>query len=148
MELTAGDRIRNLLGEYCRRIDAGDFDGVGALFAHASLTDEHGNELARGAEAIAGFYASTTRRHADGTPRTKHLVSNTVLEPAHDGTVVARSDYVVFMATEGLPLQPIITGGYVDTLAPDADGDGWHFTERRFHVDHLGDLSHHLDIEL
>ena len=148
MELTAGDRIRNLLGEYCRRIDAGDFDGVGELFADASLADERGTELGRGAEAIASFYASTTRRHGDGTPRTKHVVTNTVLEPVDDGSDVARSSYVVFMATAGLPLQPIITGGYDDTFVPDSDGPGWHFAERRFHVDHLGDLSHHLTIDL
>ena len=148
MELTAGDHIRNLLAEYCHRIDAGDFDGVGEMFADGSLADEHGNELARGAADVASFYASTTRRHDDGTPRTKHVVTNTVLEPAHDGTVVARSDYVVLMATDGLALQPIITGGYVDTFAPTDDGAGWRFTERRFRVDHLGDLSQHLTIDL
>lgn len=60
-------------------------------------------------------------------------------------SAVAYSSYVVLMATDGLPLQPIITGGYVDTFAPDG---GWHFTERRFHVDQVGDLSHHLTIDL
>lgn len=148
MQLTAGDHIRNLLGEYCRRIDAGDFDGVGELFAHGALADERGNELARGVSDIAAFYAATTRRHGDGTPRTKHVVSNTVLEPSGDGMVVARSDYVVLMATDDLALQPIITGGYVDTFAPDEGGTGWHFIERRFRVDHLGDLSQHLTIDL
>lgn len=148
MQLTAGDHIRNLLGEYCHRIDAGDFDGVGELFAHGSLADEHGNELARGASDVAAFYAATTRRHDDGTPRTKHVVTNMVLEPSDDGMVVAHSDYVVLMATDGLALQPIITGGYVDTFAPDDDGSGWHFAERRFRVDHLGDLSEHLMIDL
>lgn len=145
MELTDGDHIRNLLGAYCRRIDAGDFEGVGQMFERAVLADEHGNELARGAESIAEFYASTTRRHGDGTPRTKHVVAGTVLEPMADGSVVARSSYLVLMATDDLPLQPIITGGYVDTFAPDG---GWHFTERRFHVDQMGDLSHHLTIDL
>src|SRR5690606_29171946 len=48
--------IENLLGEYCERIDLGDFDGVGALFAEGALADEHGAELARGAEAVAAFY--------------------------------------------------------------------------------------------
>ena len=65
-----------------------------------------------------------------------------------DGTVVARSAYVVLMAADGLALQPIITGGYVDTFAPDEGGSGWHFAERRFRVDHLGDLSQHLTIDL
>ncbi len=45
--LSDTDRIRNLLGTYCERIDAGDFDGVGALFGAGALADEHGAELAR-----------------------------------------------------------------------------------------------------
>ncbi len=149
MELTDGDRIRNLLGAYCRLIDAGDFDGVGQLFRRGVLADEHGNELACGADAVRDFYASTTRRHDDGTPRTKHVVVDTVLEPSDDGSVVARSSYVVLMATDDLPLQPIITGGYVDRFeAGGDDGSAWYFTERRFGVDQVGDLSHHLDIEI
>jgi hypothetical protein len=46
--VTAGDEIRNLLGLYCDRIDAGDFADVGSLFEHGALADESGNELARG----------------------------------------------------------------------------------------------------
>jgi hypothetical protein len=147
--VTDGDRIRNLLGRYCDLMDTADWQGVGALLAHARLTDEHGVELAAGAEAIAAFYAAGTRLH-DGSPGTKHLVTNTVLDdPAADGTVTARSSYLVLQAADGLPLQPIITGRYVDRFAPgatggDAAGDGWRFVERRFAVDLVGDLSHHL----
>ena len=145
--LSAGDEIRNLLGRYCERIDAGDFDGVGALFADGALADEHGTELARGAEAVAAFYAGTTRRHDDGTPHTKHVVADTVLEPQAEDVVVARSSYVVFQATDGLALQPIITGRYVDRFERGPSG-AWRFAERRFLVDLTGDLSHHLSIEL
>lgn len=144
--LSAGDEIRNLLGRYCERIDAGDFDGVGALFADGALTDEHGTELARGAEAVAAFYAGTTRRHDDGTPRTKHVVADTVLEPQADDVVVARSSYVVLQAIDGLPLQPIIAGRYVDRFER-GPGGAWRFAERRFLVDLTGDLSRHLGIE-
>ncbi len=147
MELSDGDRIRNLLGRYCERIDAGDFEGVGALFAAGALVDLDGNILAQGAADVARFYAETTRRHADGTPRTKHLVVDTVIEPPHDdGTVTARSSYVVLQETVGLPLQPIIAGRYVDRFAPGGD-EGWHFTQRCFGVDLVGDLSVHLAID-
>jgi hypothetical protein len=75
-----------------------------------------------------------------------------ILEPAADGTVTARSSYLVLQAVDGLSLQPIITGRYVDTFAPGPGGggggdhgdDGWHFVERRFLVDLVGDLSRHL----
>ena len=36
--------------------------------------------------------------------------------------VTARSSYLVLQAVEGFPLQPIVTGRYVDRFAPDADG--------------------------
>jgi hypothetical protein len=64
-------------------------------------------------------------------------------EPAADGTVEARSSYLVLQAVEGVPLRPIITGRYVDRFARSADG-GWHFVERAFVVDLVGDLSRHL----
>jgi 3-phenylpropionate/cinnamic acid dioxygenase small subunit len=144
--VTDGDRIRNLLGRYCDLMDAGDWAGVGALFARGRLVTDDGSELAAGTTAVAEFYARGTRLH-DGSPRTKHLVVNTVLdEPADDGTVEGRSSYLVLQAVEGAPLQPIITGRYVDRFAPGEDGDdgGWHFVERAFAVDLVGDLSRHL----
>jgi hypothetical protein len=143
--LTDGDRIRNLLGQYCEHMDFGDFEAVGALFARGCLADERGTELARGAEAVAAFCASATRLY-DGRPRTKHLVLDTVLEEANNGTVIARSSYVVLQAVDGLPLQPIITGRYIDRF--DRDGEGWHFGERRFAVDLVGQLDQHLNFEV
>ena len=133
--LSAGDHIRNLLGRYCELIDAGDFAGVGALFEHGRLADEHGTELARGADAVAGFYESIVQLH-DGSPGTKHLVLDTVLEE-DAGAVVARSSYVVLQ-----DLHPIIAGRYVDRFVE--DGGQWRFAERRFAVDQAGDLSRHL----
>jgi hypothetical protein len=140
--------VRNLLGEYCERMDLGDWEGVGALFTDAALADEHGHELARGATAVAAFYRNGTQLH-DGSPRTKHLVLNTILEVDDGaGTATARSSYVVLQQTEGTELRPIITGRYRDTFARDGSGDDWRFAERRFLVDLLGDLSAHLRYDL
>lgn len=142
--LTDADRIRNLLGTYCERIDAGDFAGVGALFARAGLAagPPDAEPFVSGADDVAAFYAAGTVLH-DGSPRTKHLVVDTVIdEPATDGSVTARSSYLVVQGVEGFPLQPIITGRYVDRFERDAEGT-WHFARRHFTVDLLGDLSHH-----
>ena len=145
MHLTDGDRIRGLLGTYCRLIDAGDFAGVGELMARAVLMDESGQVVASGAQEVADLYAATVRLHRDETPGTQHLVGNTVFdEPAADGTVVARSSYVVLQAAgDRIPLQPIVTGDYVDTFAQDEHG-AWYFTQRRFRIGRTGDLSRHL----
>ncbi|MCU1372084.1 MAG: hypothetical protein JWO77_3278 [Ilumatobacteraceae bacterium] len=140
--LTDSDQIRNLIGRYGDLMDAGDFDGVGALFIQASLAAGDGAPFAEGGPEIAAFFASGTQLH-DGSLATKHLVTNTVIdEPDDDGSVVARSSYLVLQAVEGLPLQPIITGRYRDTFAHGPGG--WYFTERRFFVDLVGDLSRHL----
>lgn len=140
--LSDGDHIRNLLGAYCERIDRADYAGVGALFGDdGALLTEDGVELARGASAIADFYGSLITLH-DGHQRTKHIVANTVLEPAGDHALVARSSYVVFQATRELPLQPIVTGHYVDRFERTAGG--WRWAERRFSTDLVGHLSQHL----
>ena len=145
--LTDADHIRNLLGRYCDLMDAGDFEGIGALFIEATLAAGDGEPFAEGPDEIAAFFARGTQRHdgmsGDRTLGTKHLVNNIVLdEPDEEGIVTARSSYLVLQAVDGLPLQPIIAGRYVDRFARGAGG--WYFTQRRFFVDLVGDLSHHL----
>jgi len=144
--VSAGDEVRNLLGEYCERIDAGDFAGVGALFEHGALADGSGRELARGAAAVTAFYEAGTLLH-DGSPRTKHLVTNTVLEMDEErGHASARSSYLVLQQIGTGPLQPIIAGRYHDSFA--RRGGRWWFVERRFFVDLIGDLGAHLAYEI
>jgi hypothetical protein len=141
--MTDEDAIRNLLGRYCESIDLADFDGVGALFAHGALADEHGNELARGAAAISAFYGRGSILY-EGSPRTKHLVVNSIIEiDEARGVATARSSYVALQQTERLALRPIIAGRYHDSFERDPD-EGWRFTERRFLVDLAGELRDHL----
>ncbi len=144
--MAAEDEVRNLLGLYCERLDLGDFAGVGAHFEHGALADETGRELARGADAVASFYAAGTRLH-DGSPRTKHLITNVVLELDEGArTAAARSSYLVLQQVDGRSLQPIITGRYHDAF--ERADTGWRFVERRFFVDLVGDLSDHLRYEI
>lgn len=146
MLLSDGDRIRSLLATYCHLIDAGDFAGVGQLMAHAVLRTEDGTAIATGAAETAALYAGIVRVHEDGTPMTQHVVANTAFdEPAADGSVRVTSSYLVFQATSSLPLQPIITGGYVDTFGQD-DSGCWRFLERRFGIGRSGVLEQHLTI--
>jgi hypothetical protein len=80
----------------------------------------------------------------DNTPRTKHVTANPVIEVDDTaGTAGATSSYVVFQGTDDLPLQPIITGRYADTFVRSRSGT-WRWTQRRYAVDHVGDLSKHL----
>ena len=145
MQLTDGDQIRNLLGTYSRLVDAGDFAGVGALMGDAVLRDQDGAAIATGAVEIERMYTGMVRRHEDGTPGTQHLVTNTVFDqPDADGTITATSTYLVLQALPDVPLQPIITGTYVDRFV--AGDRGWKFLERRFGIGRSGRLEHHLTI--
>ena len=141
------EQIRNLLGRYTECMDLGDFEGLASLFADARMTDFDGNLVGDGFEQIRDNYVNGTQMY-DGRPGTKHVTTNVQIEVDEGaGTAWARSAYVVFQATPNLPLQPIITGRYSDEFARGDDGR-WRFTLRRFAVDSMGDLSHHLTYSL
>jgi 3-phenylpropionate/cinnamic acid dioxygenase small subunit len=104
--------------------------------------------VARGAAEAERLYERTTRRYEDGTPRTRHVTSNLILDLDESaGEANGRCTYVVFQSLPDFPLQPIVTGRYHDRFSSH-DGDGWRFRERRMFVDAAGDLSRHLRIEI
>ena len=146
--------ITDLLYRYAELIDDGDFDGVGELLARASFGGPDTPRVS-GAAPIAGLFAATTRRfpvqgrgrhRADlGTPRTRHLVLNPIVEIDGD-TASARSTFCVVQATDRVPLQPIVVGRYYYRFA--RDPQGWYFTERIADVEMMGETSDHLLIEV
>jgi hypothetical protein len=138
--LSAYEQIRNLLGVYCEVMDAGDWNGLGTLFADAALTDGDGNEVARGAEAVAQLYAAMVVLH-DGSPRTRHLTTNPVIDVEGD-TATCRSSFAVLQQVGEGPLVPVAAGRYRDRFVR-TDG-AWRFAERAFHLDQVGDTSQHL----
>jgi 3-phenylpropionate/cinnamic acid dioxygenase small subunit len=142
----ARDAIGDLLYTYAERIDTGDFAGVADLLAHAELSFAGYDDVRRGRDQILALYESTTRRYDDGTPRTKHVMTNVVVE--EDGAqATARSYFTVLQAVPGtLALQPVVAGRYHDRFER-VDG-AWRFQARRILVDLVGDVSAHLSIGL
>jgi len=138
--------IENLVYAYAERIDAGDLAGVAELFRHGRIEAAPG-VVVEGVDAVRKLYESSTRLYDDGTPRTRHVTTNVIVE-VDDGadTATARSSYTVVQQTDALPLQPIIVGRYRDTFHR-VDGR-WCFDTRKMFVDLTGDLSHHLLFEL
>jgi 3-phenylpropionate/cinnamic acid dioxygenase small subunit len=135
--------IERLIFDYADRLDAGDLDAVAALFAGATYGGEDGAQHA-GAAAVSAVLRRLVRLHDDGTPRTKHVTTNLVIDVDADaGTATARSYFTVLQATARLPLQPIAAGRYRDRFVRAADG-GWRFAERLIAMDLVGDLSDHL----
>ena len=142
--LSDRDAICHLIYTYAERIDAGGFIGVGELLAHASVTFEGYDAAVSGIDAVAALYASTTRRYEDGTPKTKHVMTNVIVDLAEDDdTAASRSYFTVLQAVPGqLALQPVIAGRYVDRF--ERIGHDWRFAAMHVVVDLMGDLSAHL----
>jgi 3-phenylpropionate/cinnamic acid dioxygenase small subunit len=142
-ELAAKVAVTELLYRYAELIDAGDFDGVGALLGRGNFMG------VSGADKIAKLFATTTRRFPDhgNTPRTRHLVLNPIVE-VDGATATSRSTFCVVQNTETVPLQPIVVGRYADSFARDPDVPaGWYFTERTVDLQMVGDVSDHLLID-
>jgi hypothetical protein len=140
--VSAPDAIAALVHAYAERIDAGDLEGVAELFAHGTF-GASGGPARRGVDELLAVFRRAVILHDDGTPRTKHVVTNlTIAVDAAAGTATARSYFTVLQATATLPLQVIVAGRYEDRFAC-ADGT-WRFTERVVHMDLRGDLSQHL----
>lgn len=134
--------IENLLYEYQARLDAGDLAGMAALFEHAVMRADTVDTVWTGAEEMIGLFSTIMRIYEDGSPHTTHTTTNAIIHVDEEaGTATSRSVYVVFQATEGFALQPIITGRYHDRFER-VDGD-WRFAERVFVAGLQGDLAAH-----
>ena len=144
-------RIENLLYTYAERIDRGDLDGVAELFSHGRIcgTEDAPPEMTfEGRAGARKMYELSTRLYPDtGTPKTKHVTTNARIEVDDEaGTASSRSYFTVTQATDELPLQIIITGHYHDTFH--RIDDEWWFDTRIMFIDQVGDLSHHLKLDL
>jgi 3-phenylpropionate/cinnamic acid dioxygenase small subunit len=136
------DAIAALIFTYAERIDAGDLAGVAALFAEASYRSAHGGTY-RGRDAVLAVLSEKVILYGDGTPRTKHLTTNLIIEiDAAGDRAAARSYFTVLQSTERLPLQPVVTGRYHDRFVREAGV--WRFDDRLILIDLTGDLLQHL----
>ena len=137
--------IQNLLNRYSDAVDRGDFEKVGEMFREADVyfPGEEKPSIRKGTGDFAKHLRKWTRVFPDtGNPKTRHLCVNPIID--FDDATHARCQtyFVVFQAAGGVPLQPIITGTYLD-LFEKRSGE-WLFTERRELVGQIGNLSAHL----
>jgi SnoaL-like domain len=134
------ETISALVMTYAERIDAGDLDGVAALFEHATWRSSLRAESLRGAAEVRRAYDGVLLY--DGVPGTRHVVTNLVVELEAPDRAQARSTFTVFQARPDFPLQPIICGRYHDTFERVAGA--WRFADRLIVPELIGDLSRHL----
>jgi 3-phenylpropionate/cinnamic acid dioxygenase small subunit len=136
--------INHLLMTYAEHVDDARWAELAALFAHATYRIHHADtgEMStyRGAAEVLGF-CEQTRVYPDGTPRTRHVVTNVDIDVDGD-RAGARSAVTVFQQTDVLPLQPIASGRYVDRF--ERVGGAWRFADRLITGFLLGDRSQHV----
>ena len=140
--------ITNLLYRYAELMDAGDFEGCAELFADASIVlDSSPGASPVNAEEMLSIWHSSVVIYDDGTPRTRHQITNPILAIDEEaGTASCRSSYTVFQQVPGSELRPVASGRYHDRFER-VDGS-WRFRERDFTMlDLIGDLAGHLTID-
>jgi uncharacterized protein (TIGR02246 family) len=136
------EEIRALVCAYAEHLDAGDFDGVAALFADGVFRSARGGEPRVGRDAVRAMYDAVVV-YDDGTPRTRHVLGNIEVDcDAIAGTATARCTFTVLQAVSTGTLQVVLAGRYHDSFAR-LDGV-WRFAERTVFPDLLGDLNGHM----
>jgi SnoaL-like protein len=120
------DAIREVLAEYCFRLDGGDYDGMAALFT-ADGTWDTAFGRASGHAAIAQLARDIRARAGDERPRAIHLVTNIAIRLAGEEAEV-RSNWTV---VQNSPQGPKIGsgGGYADHVVK--EGGVWRFRTRK-----------------
>lgn len=133
--------INALICRYADLIDAGDFEGIAELFAHAVVRS--GQHSFEGRDQLVRLWSGLVHTYEEGRTSTKHLISNVVIEVDESGNRArARSSATVLQARPpDFPLQVIATSRHLDQFEK-VDGQ-WRFAERIDVTDLVGDLSRH-----
>ena len=133
--------IANLIARYSFLVDDGDFEGLGELLASCTFTLGTGPAVT-GSETIARLARGALMTYDDGTPHTRHVTTNILIEVDETaGTARSQSYYTVFQSLPDFPLQPIASGTYYDRF--ERRNGTWLFAERSVQTRFAGDTRHH-----
>lgn len=135
------EQIRALVVAYAERLDAGDLDGVAALFERGQIRSARRSEPLVGREAVRSMYDAVTL-YEDGTPRTKHVLGNLEVECDDTRGEASASCAFVVMQADADDLRPVLSGRYMDRF--ERHGDEWWYAHRLVLPDLVGDLSAHM----
>ena len=153
MALSACDQIRNLIHRYSEAVDQGRFEVLDQLFADATVRMATGSGApgpGLDGRCVSATFGDGIILYADGTPRTRHLVTNTIIEVDESaGRATARSYNTTLQQVPGRGIEIIATARYEDSFACVAGT--WRFSERVIrhtsldgvHRDFIGDISRH-----
>ena len=149
----AYNQIANLLYRYAEAFDTARFDVLDELFADVAIRNAIGSgepgPVTPGPQFVATARDSIIT-YADGTPRTRHIVTNPIIEiDEAAGRATSRSYVTTLQQVPPHPIEIMATAKYEDTFER-VDGT-WRFAERTYrrssidgqHRDFIGDMSRH-----
>lgn len=138
--VSSEQQIANLVYHYAECVDAGDFAAAAELFRHARVKL---GPREVGADELRAVWEGSVILYPCGTPRTKHVITNAIIEVDEEaGTASCRSYYTVMQQAGEAPLQAVMCGRYHDGFVR-AEG-GWRFAFRDYSLHDLaGDMSRH-----
>ncbi len=142
------EQIRALCYRYTFALDEGDFRTVAAILGDGVLRPSMPGVVGEpidGPEEIERFYAEQVVTYKNGDPRTRHLISNQLIELAEDGlSASSRCYFTVLQRAPGHEYQIVVGGQYHDRFRK--TGGVWRFTEKTIQVDHLNRIELHFRI--
>ena len=139
-KLVIESEVRRLLSVYAHNLDYGKVDENAELLAAAKFNIA--GAVVEGRDSIAGFLRTNLQYHVDDTPRTWHSVSNVLINVESTTAASSICYFTVHQELPGLPLQPIVTGRYIDAF--ELHDGAWRFASREIEPRLFGDLSKHV----
>jgi hypothetical protein len=141
--IEAEQAIARIVYDYARAVDTGDFERIREIFHYGAIRIDGVEEEHHGGDAAVDMFHRYTRFFDDGTPSTKHVTTNLLIDVDPSGErATAWSYFTVLQCRPELPLQIVIAGRYLDTYEP-RDG-AWRLVDRFEYCDLVGDLSQHI----
>lgn len=139
-KLVIESEVCRLLSVYAHNLDYGKVDENAELLAAAKFNIA--GTIVEGRNSIAEFLRTNLQYHVDDTPRTWHSVSNVLIDIESTTAATSICYFTVHQELPGLPLQPIVTGRYIDAF--ELHDGAWRFASREVEPRLFGELSKHV----
>lgn len=136
--------IANLVYGYAEHIDTGHLEDAAGLLARARIKwhPSTGEEMIDATQLLE-YWRRVVILYEDGTPQTKHLITNPIITVSSAGNYATCSSYyTVLQIMSNRSMDVILSGRYFDEF--ERMHEDWHYTSREYGIaDFVGDVSRH-----
>jgi hypothetical protein len=142
--LSSHREIEQLIYRMGYQLEAGDFEAVGELLAHATFgADKIGRRMFTGKDEITAQYARTNIVYPEGGRRTKEIYTNVLVDVDLDaGTARSVTSFTVAQQVPGEPFALLVAGRYEDEW--ERVDARWRWSDRYVVAQYHNDLARHM----